>query len=65
MIEKLAEYVFRNGIEFEENIKKKNDDRFDFLNEGKSFNKYYRLQIRLMEKNVRNTLNLLFFNFEN
>jgi hypothetical protein len=28
MIDKLAEYVARNGIEFEENIRKKNDERY-------------------------------------
>ncbi len=53
MIDKLAEYVSRNGIEFEENIKKKNDERFEFLNKGSLFNAYYRLQIRLCEKKVK------------
>jgi hypothetical protein len=52
MINKLAEYVARNGIEFEENIKKKNDERFEFLNKASQFNVYYRLQIKKFEEKV-------------
>lgn len=45
MIDKLAEYVARNGLEFEENILSRNDKRFDFIKEGCEFNRYYRNQI--------------------
>ena len=34
VIDKLAEYVSRNGIEFENNLRNKNDSRFEFLNRG-------------------------------
>ena len=45
MIDKLAEYVARNGIEFEENIRKKNDERFDFLQFDHKYYKYYKITI--------------------
>jgi hypothetical protein len=65
MIDKLAEYVSRNGIEFEENIKKKNDKRFEFLNKDCQFNVYYRLKIKQLQENViiwktNNQLNVQF-----
>lgn len=41
LIDKLAEYVGRNGPEFEDNLHKKNDSRFDFLNPDHRFYKYY------------------------
>jgi hypothetical protein len=45
IIDKLAEYVSRNGREFEATVAKKNDERFDFINKGHKYHKYYCLQI--------------------
>ncbi|RNA35658.1 RNA-binding 26 [Brachionus plicatilis] len=50
MIDKLVEYVFRNGPEFEENLRKKNDSRFDFLNSDHKFYRYYKFKIETMLK---------------
>ena len=50
MIDKMAEYVVRNGIEFESNIKKKQDVRFSFINDDDVYNKYYRNKIFKIEK---------------
>lgn len=42
IIDKLVEYVSRNGREFEKTLLKKNDnERFGFLKEGHKFYKYY------------------------
>jgi len=55
MIDKLAEYVARNGIEFEENIRKKNDERFNFLQVDHKFYKYYKITIiKLKRERVLN-----------
>ncbi|CAF0718364.1 unnamed protein product [Brachionus calyciflorus] len=50
VIDKLAEYVSRNGVEFEENLRKKNDLRFEFLNKEHKFYNYYQLQVKNMTK---------------
>lgn len=47
VIDKLAEYVGRNGVEFEENLRKKNDARFEFLNDGHKFYAYYMSQVKV------------------
>lgn len=60
MIDKLAEYVHKNGIDFEVNLVKKNDERFEFLNENNKFNKYYRLKVKSFE-NVNLIIILLSF----
>lgn len=52
MIDKLAEYVFRNGLEFEENLRQKNDSRFEFLNSDHKFNNYYKIQLESFLKKV-------------
>lgn len=41
IIDKLAEFVAKNGDDFENGIKMKGDPRFDFINIGHSFNNYY------------------------
>ncbi|XP_075999457.1 splicing factor, suppressor of white-apricot homolog isoform X2 [Genypterus blacodes] len=41
VIDKLAEYVARNGIKFEASVRAKNDPRFDFLQSWNQFNPYY------------------------
>lgn len=38
----MADYVSKNGDQFEEIIKAKKDPRFDFLEKHHEFNKYYR-----------------------
>lgn len=50
IIDKLADYVARNGSEFEETIKAKNDFRFAFLNSDHEFNPYYKLQLESLKK---------------
>ncbi|CAL8320741.1 unnamed protein product [Lota lota] len=41
VIDKLAEYVARNGVKFETSVRAKNDPRFDFLQSWNQFNTYY------------------------
>lgn len=41
VIDKLAEYVARNGLRFEASVRAKNDPRFDFLQSWHQFNSYY------------------------
>lgn len=49
IIDKLAEFVARNGPEFEQmtKIKKQSDNKFAFLQNGSEFYQYY--QYRVME----------------
>lgn len=49
IIDRLVDFVARNGPEFEKmmKIKQQNDDRFNFMNEGEPYNDYY--QSRLLE----------------
>uniref|UniRef100_A0A8C4TEV3 Splicing factor, suppressor of white-apricot homolog n=1 Tax=Erpetoichthys calabaricus TaxID=27687 RepID=A0A8C4TEV3_ERPCA len=41
VIDKLAEYVARNGAKFESSVRAKNDSRFDFLQSWHQYNAYY------------------------
>uniref|UniRef100_A0A8C5QAL8 Splicing factor, suppressor of white-apricot homolog n=1 Tax=Leptobrachium leishanense TaxID=445787 RepID=A0A8C5QAL8_9ANUR len=41
VIDKLAQYVARNGIKFETSVQAKNDSRFDFLQSWHQYNPYY------------------------
>ncbi|XP_019724281.1 splicing factor, suppressor of white-apricot homolog isoform X2 [Hippocampus comes] len=41
VIDKLAEYVVRNGLKFEASVRAKNDPRFDFLQPWHQYNTYY------------------------
>ena len=41
VIDRLAEYVAKNGNEFEDGIKEKKDPRFDFLNSWNVYHGYY------------------------
>ncbi|KAM6985089.1 splicing factor, suppressor of white-apricot homolog [Aplochiton taeniatus] len=41
VIDKLAEYVARNGVKFETSVQAKNDPRFDFLQSWNQYNTYY------------------------
>ncbi|XP_063820724.1 splicing factor, suppressor of white-apricot homolog isoform X2 [Pseudophryne corroboree] len=41
VIDKLAQYVARNGIKFETSVQAKNDTRFDFLQPWHQYNPYY------------------------
>ncbi|XP_071206826.1 splicing factor, suppressor of white-apricot homolog isoform X2 [Salvelinus alpinus] len=41
VIDKLAEYVARNGVKFETSVRIKNDPRFDFLQSWNQYNTYY------------------------
>lgn len=41
VIDKLAEYVARNGLKFESSVRAKNDPRFDFLLPWHQYNTYY------------------------
>lgn len=41
VIDKLAEYVARNGVKFESSVRAKNDPRFDFLQSWNQYNSYY------------------------
>ncbi|XP_053327564.1 splicing factor, suppressor of white-apricot homolog [Spea bombifrons] len=41
VIDKLAEYVARNGVKFETSVRSKNDTRFEFLQPWHQYNPYY------------------------
>ena len=41
VIERLAQYVAKNGSEFESGIREKNDPRFDFLNHWNMYHPFY------------------------
>ena len=47
IIDKLAEFVGRNGPEFENmtKIKQQNNSKFSFLQQGKEFNDYYQYRV--------------------
>ncbi|XP_030763854.1 splicing factor, suppressor of white-apricot homolog [Sitophilus oryzae] len=53
VIDKMADYVFKNGIQFEEIIKQKNDSRFDFLNETHEYYKYYRSKLNELKAAIQ------------
>lgn len=62
IIDKLAEYVAKNGKEFEKQIIEKKDERFDFLRENHKYHGYYcskikeaKLKIESTKKNVETT----------
>jgi hypothetical protein len=50
IIDKMAEYVARNGTDFENTVKNKNDVRFEFLNEGHVFFTYYTFKRTIFER---------------
>ena len=47
IIDKLAEYVARNGAAFEQSIKTKNDPRFAFLERDHIHHNYYQLKLQI------------------
>jgi len=47
IIDKLAEYVARDGPEFEQSIRTKNDPRFGFLERDHIHYNYYQLKVQL------------------
>ncbi len=53
IIMNMAQYVARNGIEFESNIKKRNEERFSFLNEENIHYSFYKSKIKEIIDNVR------------
>ena len=55
IIERLAERVAKNGPEFEADIKRRADPRFDFLNPGHCFHSFYtKRKLELMAKQKEN-----------
>jgi hypothetical protein len=49
IINKLCDYVLKYGIEFEEEIAKRNDKRFNFINKNDKFHNYYKFQIKKLK----------------
>ncbi|XP_074641505.1 splicing factor, suppressor of white-apricot homolog isoform X2 [Tubulanus polymorphus] len=49
IIDKMADYVIRNGIEFEESMRRKNDVRFEFLIPGHFHHSYYSFKKQMKE----------------
>ncbi len=45
MIDKLSDYVSRNGDKFEECIRAKSDERFSFLEPGNPNHSYYKFKL--------------------
>ncbi|KAI5612848.1 splicing factor, suppressor of white-apricot-like isoform X1 [Silurus asotus] len=55
VIDKLAEYVARNGAKFESSVRAKNDPRFDFLQSWNQYNTYYEFKKHyFMQKEASN-----------
>nr|XP_018913320.1 PREDICTED: splicing factor, suppressor of white-apricot homolog [Bemisia tabaci] len=50
IIDKMASYVAKNGIDFEGIVKSKGDPRFSFLEEGHQYHPYYRQKVNLYMK---------------
>ena len=64
IIDKLAEYVARNGSAFEQSIRTKNDPRFGFLERDHIHHNYYQLKVQLCavrKKKQQNYLEKYFF----
>lgn len=57
VIDKLAEYVARNGLKFETSVRAKNDQRFEFLQPWHQYNAYYEFkkQLFLQKEGGENT----------
>jgi hypothetical protein len=55
VIDKTALYVAKNGDEFEETLKKKNDSRFPFLKPTDEFHTYYRFKVKENRKTFPST----------
>ena len=45
VIDKTASYVAKNGVDFEETLRKKNDTRFQFLDPDNEYQKYYEFKV--------------------
>uniref|UniRef100_A0A6P7FMQ2 Protein suppressor of white apricot-like n=1 Tax=Diabrotica virgifera virgifera TaxID=50390 RepID=A0A6P7FMQ2_DIAVI len=55
VIDKMALYVSKNGEQFEDIVKAKNDPRFEFLQSSHKFYKYYKETLkRFMDENNKN-----------
>lgn len=55
VIDKMALYVSKNGEQFEDIVKAKNDPRFDFLHNNHTFYKYYKDTLKgFMKENAEN-----------
>ncbi len=54
IIDKLAEYVARDGSAFEQSIRTKNDPRFGFLERNHIHHNYYQLKLQLCMVDERN-----------
>ncbi|CAF3358969.1 unnamed protein product [Rotaria sp. Silwood1] len=52
IIDKLAEYVARNGSAFEQSIRTKNDPRFGFLERDHIHHNYYQLKVQLCVQDI-------------
>lgn len=52
IIDKMANYVAKNGDEFETIVRAKDDDRFDFVRESHKYYKFYRHTIDVYRSNL-------------
>ena len=52
IIDKMANYVAKNGVDFEMTVKNKGDQRFEFLNSWHVHNAYYEYKKQLYEKEM-------------
>ncbi|CAF3763277.1 unnamed protein product [Rotaria socialis] len=57
IIDKLAEYVARNGQAFEQSIRTKNDPRFGFLERDHIHHNYYQLKLQLCVQGILRSKN--------
>lgn len=57
VIDKMADYVSKNGDQFEDIIKAKKDPRFEFLELTHEFNKYYKQKLRELKGETQNIEN--------
>ncbi|XP_022702956.1 splicing factor, suppressor of white-apricot homolog isoform X2 [Varroa jacobsoni] len=46
IVDKMAEYVAKNGLDFEESIRAKGDPKFSFVDLGNEFYEYYQFKVK-------------------
>lgn len=46
IIDKMASYVSKNGVDFERSVRSKGDSRFEFLNDDHEYHPYYKAKIK-------------------
>ncbi|OQR67271.1 protein suppressor of white apricot-like [Tropilaelaps mercedesae] len=57
IVDKMAEYVAKNGIDFEQSIRAKGDPKFSFVDPGSEFYEYYQFKVKEFSLSLNNQNN--------